>query len=116
MRKLYIGIRQPLGCVVYIHEGQLNDEMTDKLPDATWVRNFSPDGFEWGYAGSGPSQLALAILVDAVGEDRALLLYQDFARAVVARLPRHAWELSADDVREWVAEQEATLTVHQPAD
>jgi hypothetical protein len=29
---------------------------------AVW--NHSPDGFEWGYFGSGPAQLALAILYD----------------------------------------------------
>lgn len=27
------------------------------------VRNHSPSGFEWGYAGSGPAQSALAILI-----------------------------------------------------
>jgi len=28
-------------------------------------RNHSPTGFNWGYIGSGPSQLALALLLDA---------------------------------------------------
>ena len=28
------------------------------------LRNHSPDGFSWGYNGSGPSQLALAILLN----------------------------------------------------
>lgn len=27
------------------------------------IRDHSPDGFEWGYAGSGPAQSALAILL-----------------------------------------------------
>ncbi len=31
------------------------------------VFNHSPDGFNWGYAGSGPAQLALAILLEALG-------------------------------------------------
>jgi hypothetical protein len=31
------------------------------------IRNHSPDGFNWGYGGSGPSQLALAILADHFG-------------------------------------------------
>jgi len=35
--------------------------------------NHSPDGFEWGYGGSGPAQLALAI-------------YQDFKLALIAAL------------------------------
>lgn len=32
------------------------------------VRNHSPDGFSWGYAGSGPAQLALAILLRATDD------------------------------------------------
>ncbi len=28
------------------------------------LANHSPDGFSWGYGGSGPAQLALAILAD----------------------------------------------------
>lgn len=31
------------------------------------VHNHSPDGFSWGYNGSGPSQLALAILLNETG-------------------------------------------------
>lgn len=31
------------------------------------VYNHSPDGFAWGYAGSGPSQLALALLLFFTG-------------------------------------------------
>jgi hypothetical protein len=27
------------------------------------IRNHSPNGFNWGYAGSGPSQLAIAIML-----------------------------------------------------
>ena len=29
------------------------------------LANHSPTGFEWGYGGSGPAQLALALLADA---------------------------------------------------
>src|SRR5262245_55620958 len=32
------------------------------------VFNHSPDGFAWGYGGSGPAQLALAILLDALDD------------------------------------------------
>ena len=41
--------------------------------------NHSPDGFEWGYSGSGPAQLALALLLDATGDKIAALKYhQEF--------------------------------------
>ena len=31
--------------------------------------NHSPTGFQWGYGGSGPAQLALALLADYLGDD-----------------------------------------------
>jgi hypothetical protein len=49
------------------------------LPLHLELRNHSPTGFAWGYGGSGPAQLALALLVDAT-QDQTLALrhYQDF--------------------------------------
>ena len=53
------------------------------------IVNHSPTGFCWGYAGSGPAQLALAMLLDYFNGDRerALAIYQDFKFKVIARLP-----------------------------
>lgn len=63
------------------------------------LRNHSPDGFEWGYGGSGPAQLALALLADALGEDdRAQVWYQTFKWRVVSGLPDE-WTLTADEIR-----------------
>ncbi len=44
-----------------------------QLPPRHDLRNHSPDGLKWGYAGSGPAQLALAVLPDALGSDRHAL-------------------------------------------
>ena len=47
--------------------------------------NHSPDGFNWGYGGSGPAQLALAILADCLGDDAdAVRLHQVFKADVVS--------------------------------
>ena len=49
------------------------------------LANKSPDGFQWGYAGSGPAQLALALIADATGDDAlALRTYQLFKERFVA--------------------------------
>ena len=41
--------------------------------------NHSPTGFEWGYGGSGPAQLALAILAERLSDDAmAVRLHQAF--------------------------------------
>jgi hypothetical protein len=59
----------------------------------------SPDGFEWGYGGSGPAQLALAILADYLGNDNeALALYQSFKWSVVVKLPKRGWTISSRDI------------------
>jgi hypothetical protein len=42
------------------------------------LRNHSPTGFGWGYGNSGPAQLALAFLKDAVGDELAHFHNQDF--------------------------------------
>jgi Family of unknown function (DUF6166) len=48
------------------------------LPDRSLrVRKHSPDGFNWGYGGSGPAQLALALLRELTTEEMAILWYQD---------------------------------------
>jgi Family of unknown function (DUF6166) len=80
-----------------INEGEINDfdrvvTHDGKVIDpevSLKVVNHSPTGFCWGYLGSGPAQLALAILLVHLkgDEERALALYQDFKSAVIARLP-----------------------------
>ena len=51
----------------------------ESLPPRSDLRDHSPDGLEWGYGGSGPSQLALAILAHHLSSDEeALELYQEF--------------------------------------
>lgn len=52
--------------------------------DSQKVHNHSPDGFSWGYAGSGPSQLALAIMLKLTGKSDG---YQNFKFNVIAKLP-----------------------------
>jgi len=64
------------------------------------LANHSPTGGEWGYAGSGPAQLALALLADAFGGSRAgdqlaLAFHQEFKRRVIAVLDQEApWTIS----------------------
>lgn len=76
------------------------------------LRSHSPIGFEWGYSGSGPAQLALALLADQIGSDNeTLMLYQDFKRTVVARLPLHAWTLTSQQIWRAIEELKSGLPV-----
>jgi hypothetical protein len=95
------------------------------LPERQDLVNHSPEGFEWGYAGSGPSQLALAILAHhfhSAGDEheladaKALALYHDFKLKLVAKLPKEGWRLSthvvADTVNMLVKEEAERTFVH----
>lgn len=72
------------------------------------------DGFEWGYAGGGPAQLALAILSDAIGGEKARECYQRFKFEVVTKLPKAGWELSREEVLGWYRRWLATDHGDQP--
>lgn len=72
------------------------------LPLRLDLRNHSPTGFEWGYGGSGPAQLALAILADCVGDEVAMRVYMTFKFERVARLPRVRWTITEQEIREFV--------------
>jgi hypothetical protein len=56
------------------------------FPEASQkIRNHSPDGFNWGYGGSGPAQAALAICIDIFNNNYiARALYQNFKFQFVA--------------------------------
>lgn len=49
--------------------------------------NHSPDGFNWSYLGSGPAQLAFAILLELFGQEIASDKYEKFKEKFVSRLP-----------------------------
>lgn len=51
------------------------------------IYNHSPDGFSWGYLGSGCAQSALSICLELYDEGFALRHYQRFKEMFVAKLP-----------------------------
>jgi hypothetical protein len=71
------------------------------------VWNHSPDGFNWGYGGSGPAQLALGILL-SVGLDaeRAVALHQQLKWDLVARLPQASFSIEFD-LTAWLRDHDA---------
>ena len=89
----------------------------DRRP-LTHVSYHSPDGFEWGYAGSGPADLALAILADYFDESaefvlaalrsmwtprsKAATLHQSFKERFVATEHWDGWQLDSDAIEAWL--------------
>lgn len=79
------------------------------LPTASLkVRSHSPDGFNWGYGGSGPAQLALAIMLKLTDKETAILLYQPFKWEFVARWEGDFSE-SIDTIKQWITDTKGSM-------
>ena len=96
---VYVGYRHRGRAIVEKHPDQerLTPERSLELV------NHSPSGFEWGYGGSGPAQLALALLFDYT-DDKAFALnhYQRFKNEVVSQLDcsrsDECWRLTSSEI------------------
>jgi hypothetical protein len=78
----------------------------------------SPDGFQIGYEGSGPADLAYSILVDHMinkfyptghidlAEVRAMVetVHQDFKRDFVAKSKVH-FEVNSEEIDKWIEDR-----------
>ena len=82
---------------VYLAGGRLNPS------ESLAVARHSPDGFSWGDDGSGPAQLALAVLLRATDRKTAVAHYQAFKWQVLAQLPQADFTLRLARVRDWLA-------------
>ena len=85
----------------------------------TVITHHSPDCIEWGYAGSGPADLALSILTDYFNESpehvvsglqslwsprsRAAALHQRFKAEFLVNEQRDEWQIRADVIDVWLA-------------
>ncbi len=95
--KIYQGKRQ----------GQSTSVTVDGAPlePHSELRDFHADGFEWGYEGSGPSQLGFALLVDHMGAEGAFQQYRKFVRDVIAEIEADEWRLTTDDIADRLREE-----------
>lgn len=92
-----------------------NGDFWGNLPLYLDEVNHSPTGFEWGFYGSGPSQLAYAILRSYFvigrkydtpqGIRKAKSLYMLFKQDFVAKWHGEEWEISSDMIEYWVSTQ-----------
>ncbi|MCA9340716.1 MAG: hypothetical protein KDA17_07405 [Candidatus Saccharibacteria bacterium] len=63
----------------------------------------SPTGFEWGYGGSGPADLALNILLRfGCSREEADQYHQKFKEDFVIQIPKEGGRISAEEIREWI--------------
>lgn len=88
-----------------------------ELAPSLKVINHSPTGFEIGYGGSGPAQLALAVLMRFADKKTAATLHQDFKWEFLADAKYQAANLPADepvsiyvDIPAWIQTKKAEMT------
>jgi len=60
------------------------EKLTPTKSQEVW--DHSPDGFNWGYGGSGPAQLALAILLELTDKQVAIDNHQKFKNDIIAEI------------------------------
>ena len=113
--KLYQGRRDENELTVHVVLQKVDREPW--LKPLTHVSYHSPDGFEWGYGGSGPADLALAILTDWFEEDpvkvqtyartgegdpsSAVHFHQQFKDKFIVGLPRITWTIRDEEIKKW---------------
>jgi hypothetical protein len=121
MTKTYRGHRAADGHVV-VQRSDGDGPPWKALPHVAF---HSPTGFEWGYGGSGPADLSLSLLCDALGVAPSSMrsyakgsirdfpveryvschavygMHQRFKFEVVAKLDHNQWELTQDKISSW---------------
>ena len=93
--KIYKGVRTAPGKTsVWVERGRLSYPLPHHVLH-------SPDGFEWGYDGSGPTELARCILLDLTDDEtRTNRIYKKFRQMMVATIRVDAWHYTEKELRE----------------
>lgn len=110
----YQGRRVPTVTVLVLDDETKKARMLNPGPSQR-IKNHSPDGFNFGYLGSGPSQLALALLLDAIGEtpleerpssETAPVLaerwYQEFKNTFVSQWNEDTFRITRAEIANWL--------------
>ena len=99
MGKVYrgyrLGPREKLpGVKVIVEEGDVQRSLEHKI-------RHSPTGFEMGFLGSGPADLALSILWDVMGKEPDIPTYMRFKSQFVAKWGDE-WEITEEEIGNWL--------------
>jgi hypothetical protein len=97
--KLYQGSRHENGDVVVVRfaDHRVIDR-AEALPLRLDLANHSPTGFEWGYGGSGPAQLALAICADVLGDVRGKEVYHFVRERLISQMNTASWVITENQI------------------
>ncbi len=95
------------GKVYIIDEANISIRPLSHKPSVQ-VRRFG-DGFAWGYHGEGPSQLALALLLETTNdEELSCSLCLSFKVDFIAKIQADCWVIDMRDIQDWINRQIGT--------
>lgn len=111
--KVYYAKRTKRGvrCDVIEVSGTLAKGYKTSVRELPHVARNSPAGFEFGFSGSGPYDLALSILADhfeevmeeiVAGRRRCFSLYEKFTDAFVARAQGQEFAITDQSIDRWL--------------
>ena len=93
------------GFIVKVEDADSEKEVILSAAAGQQLVNHSPNGFNWGYGGSGSAQLALGVLLDVTSDENlSLRYYQQFKWEIVAGL-QDTWELTEVYISAWIEQQ-----------
>jgi Family of unknown function (DUF6166) len=100
--------------VYYIDDGERKKYRLNKRTDLARHAVGIDNKMCWGYGGSGPHQLGIAILADVTGDDQlAKRWYGSFTWDVIAQIEQNGFELSEETVWKWLRENGLLLEQEQ---
>lgn len=95
---MFVGIRNEDLNAAEVYVRGLSEDLVPLNNRSKCSRN----GFDWGFDGKGPSDLAKSILWEVLGYFPELSTYQQFKREFIERAPYEGFHLAEDDIREWL--------------
>ena len=99
--KIFRGRKTPVGCIVELDNESYCTKLS--LEKSLQIADHSPDGFQWGYNGSGPAQLAAAILYEITDNvDLSREYYQLFKFDHVSQWG-DTFEISEFEIKIWLS-------------
>lgn len=102
-KKVYSGAGCNTSRAVYVDNGAGIEPLDPSQSQA--VQLHSREGFNWGYGGSGPQQLAIAILLDFTGDAEIAKRYaMPFKWAHVATWGGN-WKITGEEIHAWLIEE-----------
>jgi len=99
-------------CPVGVYDDSCNGRLISYLKHR--IVEHSPDGFQWGYGGSGPADLALNMLVDYFmrkgstlfeARQKAMPIYMKFKTEFIAKSD-HILVITRQDIDTWLRKNE----------